>query len=82
MRAYELPATITANGQLVLPDFHLDSELQDAQVRVIILVEEKDDIRDDDWLKSAAHNPAFDFLHNPEEDLYTPHDGKPFEYQG
>jgi hypothetical protein len=27
----------------------------------------------------AAKNPAFDFLKEPEEDIYTPADGKPFD---
>lgn len=31
-----------------------------------------------EWLRSAAANPAFDFLKAPEEDVYTLTDGKPF----
>lgn len=30
------------------------------------------------WLKAAMHNPAFDFLHDNTEDIYTLADGKPF----
>ena len=30
------------------------------------------------WLKSVAINPAFDFLQDPEEDIYTLADGEPF----
>ncbi|NER81117.1 MAG: hypothetical protein F6K42_16435 [Leptolyngbya sp. SIO1D8] len=82
MQAYELSATLTSNGQLVLPDFHLDPIFHNSQIRVIILVEETSDIPDNEWLNSAAHNPAFDFLHNPEENIYSLDDGKPFEYQG
>lgn len=36
-----------------------------------------DDWDEVEWLKAIAQNPAFDFLHNPEEDIYTIHDGKP-----
>lgn len=31
-----------------------------------------------EWLKAAVINPAFDSLKNPEEDIYTVADGKPF----
>ncbi|BDA68721.1 hypothetical protein RIVM261_018510 [Rivularia sp. IAM M-261] len=31
-----------------------------------------------EWLKAALQNPAFDFLRDPEEDIYTLADGKPF----
>jgi PHD/YefM family antitoxin component YafN of YafNO toxin-antitoxin module len=30
------------------------------------------------WLKSVVINPAFDFLKDPEEDIYTLADGEPF----
>lgn len=79
MKAYELPATVMANGHLTWPDFQLDPALKDAQVRVIVLVEEANDLSDDDWLKAATQNPAFDFLHASEEDIYSVSDGKPFK---
>ena len=31
------------------------------------------------WLRAASRNPAFEFLNDPEEDLYTAEDGAPFE---
>ncbi|MBW4463479.1 MAG: hypothetical protein KME47_25050 [Nodosilinea sp. WJT8-NPBG4] len=79
MKAYELPATVMANGHLTWPDFQLDPALKDAQVRVIVLVEEANDLSDDDWLKAANQNPAFDFLQDSEEDIYSVSDGKPFK---
>ena len=30
------------------------------------------------WLRAAARNPAFNFLKEPHEDIYTVADGKPF----
>jgi hypothetical protein len=30
------------------------------------------------WLYATAHNPAFAFLHEPQEDIYTLSDGQPF----
>lgn len=48
------------------------------RVRVLILPLEETDIEEQEWLRAAASNPAFDFLKAPEEDIYTPADGKPF----
>jgi hypothetical protein len=31
-----------------------------------------------EWLKAAMRNPVFDWLKDPEEDIYTLADGKPF----
>jgi Uma2 family endonuclease len=31
-----------------------------------------------EWLRASASNPAFDFLKDPEEDIYTLEDGMPF----
>jgi hypothetical protein len=31
-----------------------------------------------EWLNAVANNSAFDFLKDPEEDIYTITDGKPF----
>lgn len=31
-----------------------------------------------EWLRAAARNPAFDFLSDPAEDIYSPKDGQPF----
>ncbi|MBX3044295.1 MAG: hypothetical protein KIT33_11655 [Candidatus Kapabacteria bacterium] len=28
------------------------------------------------WLNSISNNPAFDFLKDEDEDIYTPNDGK------
>ena len=35
-----------------------------------------------DWAKTAATSPAFDFLKDAAEDIYTATDGKPFHDQG
>lgn len=75
-KAIETTATIDAKRQLVL-----DEPLPivgPKKVRVIILLQEEIDINEKDWLKLANINNAFDFLKEPEEDIYTPSDGKPF----
>ena len=43
---------------------------------------EDSDLSEQEWLRGAAHSPAFEFLKDPAEDIYTPSDGKPFRDQG
>ena len=80
MKAIEVTGTIDDSGQL-----YLDKPLVVAgsrRVRVIILFAEEGEIEEREWLSSAASNPAFDFLKDPEEDIYTLADGKPFHDEG
>ena len=37
-----------------------------------------EDIDESEWLSAASANEAFGFLREPEEDVYTTEDGKPF----
>jgi hypothetical protein len=79
-RAIETAGTIDAQCQLVL-----DDPLPIAgprRVRVIILVPDEEDIDETEWLRAAAANPAFDFLKDPSEDIYSIQDGKPFHDPG
>jgi hypothetical protein len=79
MRAIELTGTIDEQHQLVL-----DSAVPIAgpkRVRVIVLYPLDDEIDEDEWLYAATHNPAFDFLKDPAEDIYSLQDGKPFNDQ-
>lgn len=79
LRAIETTGTVDEQRQL-----HLDEPLPvdaSGKVRVIVLVSEED-AEDSDWLRAAAANPAFDFLRDPEEDVYTYDDGRPFGDQG
>lgn len=79
-KAIETTGTIDPHHQLVL-----DEPLPvigPTRVRVIILLSEEADIDEIEWLRAAATNPAFDFLKEPEEDLYTFADGKPFHDKG
>ena len=52
------------------------------RVRVSHLLPEESDINETEWLQAAAANPAFDFLKDPEEDIYTLSDGRPFYDEG
>ncbi len=75
-RATELTGVVDEEGNL-----HLDapiSQVNPGRVRVILLSAEDADGDEEAWLRSAANNPAFDFLHDPAEDIYGPDDGKTF----
>ena len=50
-----------------------------AEVLVTFMAPE---ITEREWLRAAMKNPTFDFLHDPEEDIYTLSDGKPFHDEG
>lgn len=75
MKAIETLGKVDEKGQL-----HLTSPLnfKNKPVRVIILIQEEDS-EDDQWLNALSNNPSFDFLKEPEEDIYTLEDGKPFK---
>jgi hypothetical protein len=76
LTAYEMSGTIDENRQL-----RLDGLLPvtgPMRVRVIIMYPIIDEFTEADWLNAAAHNPAFADLYAPEEDIYTPSDGIPF----
>ncbi|MEY3867664.1 MAG: hypothetical protein RLZZ338_1555 [Cyanobacteriota bacterium] len=80
MKAIEVTATVDEQGQL-----HLDQPLKvtkSGRVRALLLFPEDDEIEEMEWLKAAASNPVFAFLHDPEEDIYTLEDGKPLDDEG
>ena len=79
-KAIETTGTINAKHHLVLDETL--SITGPTRVRVIILVPEESDINETEWLQAAAANPTLDFLKDPEEDIYTLSDGRPFYDEG
>ncbi len=76
LRAIEVSGTLREGR-----DLHLDAPVEipgSKRVRVIILVPDQDEIDDMEWARAASKSPAFDFLNDPEEDIYTMNDGRPF----
>jgi hypothetical protein len=73
----ETTGFINAEHQLLLKDI---IPLASTHVRVIIMATEDNDtdISESEWLTAAAVNPAFDFLKDSKEDIYTLTDGKTF----
>lgn len=82
MKAIETTGIIDEEHRLLLDEPLLIFDLAPVRVRVIILVPQEADIPEGEWLKASALSPAFDFLKEPEEDIYTLSDGKPFHDQG
>lgn len=76
MSAIEMTGTVDEHHRL-----HLDGTLPVAgpqRVRVIVLYSSNSEWDEQEWLRAAARNPAFAYLHDSGEDIYTVDDGKPF----
>jgi hypothetical protein len=80
LKAIEVGGTIDEQRRVQLDE--LLPIVGPSRVRVIILLPDETDIDEKAWLQAVASNPAFDFLKDPEEDIYTIADGKPFDDQG
>ena len=80
LRAIETTGVIDEKSQL-----WLDTPLPivgPSRVRVIVLLPEDEETSESEWLYAAGTNPAFSFLKEPEEDIYTLSDGRPFDDEG
>lgn len=59
----------------------LEPEMKNKSVKVYII---SDDDEEDLSLRELTmllkNNPAYDFLNDPEEDIYTINDGKPYKH--
>jgi len=76
LTAVEVTGTIDEHRQL-----QLDGLLPVAgpmRVRVIVLYPLTDEWDEAEWLRTAARNPAFNSLKEPQEDIYSVADGQPF----
>ena len=79
-QVFSTTGTIDSEGRL-----QVDAALPDSgpsQVQVLVLFPDDTEIGERAWLRAAAANPAFDFLHDAVEEIYTPADGKPFHDAG
>ena len=82
VRAIEITGVIDEENRL-----RLDKPLpivKPGRVRIIVLFPEEyqDEISEAEWLYAASVNPAFSFLKEPQQDIYTLSDGRPFDEQG
>ncbi|VAW31370.1 hypothetical protein MNBD_CHLOROFLEXI01-1523 [hydrothermal vent metagenome] len=76
MNAVEMTGTVDENRQLKLDGILPFSGPK--RVRVIVLSSLDDEIDEATWLQAASQNPAFAFLAEPDEDIYSLNDGQPF----
>ena len=76
MTAIEMTGMVDEHNQLKLDGFLPFSGPR--RVRVIVLSPLDDEISETAWLQAAQQNPAFAFLADPTEDIYTMTDGEPF----
>ncbi len=77
MKAFDITGTIE-NAERLKLDKPIPIPLNE-KVRLIVLVADNgDEISELEWLKAASSNPAFEFLNNANEDIYSPNDGQPF----
>ena len=76
LTAIELTGTIDEQHQLRLDEALPVTGPQ--RVRVIVLYPLADGWDEAEWLRAATSNPVFADLALPEEDIYSPADGKPF----
>lgn len=73
----ELRATTSfMEGQLTM----LES-IRDELAADFDLLGSREDVSEQEWLRAASASPAFAFLPDPDEDLYTVADGEPLDVQ-
>ena len=75
LTAIETTGTIEQSGRIVIDETFLVNA--PTLVRVIVLFPESEDLNESEWLQAASKNEAFDFLNDPDEDIYSLSDGKP-----
>lgn len=80
-----MEATLTAIETTGTVDEHSQLQLDGAlpisgpvRVRAIVLYPLDDEWHEKKWLRAAALNPAFAYLRDPAEDIYSLADGEPF----
>jgi hypothetical protein len=75
MKAIELRTKTEKDGSIRISNSGLKGGVA---VRILILSEEDENSEGKRYLESISRNPAFDFLNDPAEDIYSKKDGKAF----
>jgi len=73
MKALEIKTKTDKEGRLQIEQ---NLKQPNLAVRVLILFDEENEDEEQQWLKAIAKNPSFDFLNDPDENIYTLKDGK------
>lgn len=77
LTAIETTGKIEQNGRIVIDEiFSVNAPVS---VKVIVLFPENEELSENEWMRAAAINEAFDFLNDSDEDIYSLADGKPLD---
>ena len=77
MTAIEMTGTVDEHHLLRLDDvLPIRGPMR---VRVLVLYPLSEEWDETEWLHASANSPAFDFLRESAEDIYSSNDGKPFD---
>jgi hypothetical protein len=77
MKAIEINSKTDKTGHLKI-DYKLDKSDKNVRVLILIADDPSDQEEENIWMNSISTNPAFDFLIDPAEDIYSLKDGEPF----
>lgn len=69
-------------GQLSAVESILQEITMDFGINPVNDVYDDSDISDEQWMEAVTHNQAYDFLKDPNEDIYTLEDGEAFHDDG
>ena len=73
MKAIESSGFLDEKGILKLDN---PLEITNQRAKIIVLIPEKEEMSDLAWLQAITLNPAFNFLNDKEEDIYSITDGE------
>lgn len=78
MKAIEIKTQTDNSGKLKID---VPLHLRNKKVRILIFSNDDDNFFTDEkmWLQANRTNPAFNFLNEPAENIYTLNEGKPIE---
>ncbi len=79
MRAIEFRSKTDVAGNLRI-DYPVHKS--NKKVRVIILLDEEEQAEDEEalWMNTVSKNPAFEYLNDDSENIYTVNDGEPIDH--
>jgi hypothetical protein len=77
MKAIEINSKTDKTGHLKI-NYKLDKS--ESNVRILLLIDEDPTEQEEEklWMNSISKNPAFNFLNDSMEDIYSLNDGEPF----
>jgi uncharacterized alpha/beta hydrolase family protein len=78
MSVIEINSKTDSKGLL---KFNYNLKKSNRRVKILIMVDDNKKTSDEEalWMQSIVTNPAFDFLNDPAEDIYTITDGEPID---